>query len=100
MKICWIFWVRTFHLAVVPATTNLSGVATSGDFVMEQSPPKSLLKEAVVYLQEKVTHIEDEAETYVRRKIKEAKSDNFEKADSSLAVSRLVSRNLLPISRK
>ena len=46
---------------------------------MEQSPPKELLKETMVYLQDKMTHIEGEAETYVQQKVHEVKKTPSEK---------------------
>ena len=70
--------------AVVLANANLSEVATSGDSAMGQSPSKNLLKEAVLYLGEKVTNIEGEAEDYVQKKVHEVKKDTFEKAKAIL----------------
>ena len=51
---------------------------------MGQSPSKQLLNEAVVYLEEKVTDIEGQAEDYVQKKVHEVKTDTFEKAKAIL----------------
>ena len=51
---------------------------------MGGSPPKELLKEAVVYLEEKVDDVEQRAESYVEAKVQEIKKDTFKKASDIL----------------
>ena len=47
---------------------------------MEGSPPKQLLEEAVLYLEEKIDDVEQRAEQYVEAKVHEVKKDTFKKA--------------------
>ena len=56
---------------------DLREVNASGDSSMGGSPPKQLLKEAVLYLEEKVDDVEQRAESYVEAKVQEIKQDTF-----------------------
>ena len=55
--------------AIVPQTVDLREANASGDSSMGGSPPKQLLKEAVLYLEEKVDDVEQRAESLVEAKV-------------------------------
>ena len=51
---------------------------------MGRSPPKELLKEAVLYLEAKVDDVEQKAESYIEPKVQEVKKDTYKKASDIL----------------
>ena len=63
--------------AILPQAMNLREANPSGDSSMGRSPPKELLKEAVIYLEEKVDDVEQKAESYIEAKVKEVKKGHL-----------------------